>query len=342
MARVLVIGGTLFMGRAMVERLLARGDDVVLMHRGDSTPFGDRVRSIRCDRNDPAAVGAALAGERFDVVFDNVYDWQRGTTADQVRATALAAFEAADGALHRYVFMSSVAAYGGGMDHDEDDPLAPADHLNDYAAHKAESERALFELHRTRGFPGATLRPAFVYGPNNPFYREAFFWDRIVADRPVIIPGDGSRLMQWVHAEDVAEAAVRAADRAGASGRAYNLGNEPPVTQVEFVQALARAAEREAKVVHVPRATIEVAGGGLFAPPFYFGLFLDVPSLTMRVRRVETELDLRLRPLEEGLRETFRWYLSQARPVPDFSWEDALLAEGRVRGLVGGRRNRAT
>src|SRR5215218_2181023 len=90
MARALVIGGTLFIGRALVEQLLARGDDVVIMHRGTGTPFGARVGEIQCDRNDTAAVHAALDGARFDVVYDNVFDWQRGTTAAQVSAAATA------------------------------------------------------------------------------------------------------------------------------------------------------------------------------------------------------------------------------------------------------------
>ena len=64
MARALVIGGTLFMGRALVDQLLERGDDVVIMHRGRGTPFGSRVGEIQCDRNDTAAV-RALAGTRL-------------------------------------------------------------------------------------------------------------------------------------------------------------------------------------------------------------------------------------------------------------------------------------
>ena len=106
MARALVIGGTLFIGRALVEQLLARGDDVVVMHRGTGTPFGSRVGEIQCDRNDVAAVRTALKNTRFDVVYDNVYDWQRGTTAEQVSAAAAAA---ASGKLRRYVFTSSIA-----------------------------------------------------------------------------------------------------------------------------------------------------------------------------------------------------------------------------------------
>jgi nucleoside-diphosphate-sugar epimerase len=322
MARVLVIGGTLFIGRALVDRLLERGDDVVVMHRGNGTPFGDRVDEIKCDRNDVAAVRHALAGRRFDVAYDNVYDWKRGTTAEQVGAAAVAV---ADG-LRRYVFTSSVAVYPPGGEYGEDAPLVPADFPNPYAAQKAESERALFELQQRRGIAVATLRPAFIYGPNNPFEREAFFWDRIVAGRPVVVPEDGLRTMQWVDARDVASAAILAATTEIAAGHAYNLASHPPITQIDFVRLLAKIAGRPANVVCVPRQEIERLGGSLFAPPLYFGAYLDIPPITVRVERVRSELGLELRPLEDGLRAAYGWYQQQRRPRPDFSWEDRLLA----------------
>ena len=109
MARALVIGGTLFIGRALVDQLLERGDDVVIMHRGKGTPFGTRVDEIQCDRNDMSAVQAVLTKSTFDVVYDNVYDWQRGTTAEQVMAAAGAVVS---DNLRRYVFTSSIAVYG--------------------------------------------------------------------------------------------------------------------------------------------------------------------------------------------------------------------------------------
>jgi 2'-hydroxyisoflavone reductase len=324
-ARALVIGGTLFIGRALVERLLERGDEVAIMHRREGTPFGDRVEEILCDRNDAPAVRKALAGETFDVVYDNVYDWERGTTADPVVAAARAAAEG--GGLRRYVFTSSVAVYGGGPDHGEGEELAPPDHPEPYVRNKAETERALFRLHREEGIPVSTLRPPFIYGPGNPFDREAFFWDRILADRPVLIPGDGTRHMQWVHVEDVVRALTRAAEMDAAEGKAYNLGNHPPVTQVEFVEAMARAAGRPVQLAFVPREKIEAAGGDLFAPPLYFGAYLDVPPITVRVDRVREELGLDPIALDDGLRDTFAWYRQQPRPTPDFSWEDRLIEE---------------
>ena len=325
MARVLVIGGTLFIGRALVDQLLERGDDVVIMHRGDGTPFGGRVGEIRCDRNDGAAVREALSGTRFDVVYDNVYDWQRGTTADQVSAAAKATARG----LRRYVFTSSIAAYPEGGEYDESAPLVPSDHPSVYGAQKADSERALFELHRRETFPVATLRPAFIYGPHNPFDREAFFWDRMLADRPIIIPEDGSRTMQWVHVRDVARAAVLAANEDVAVGHAYNLASYPPITQIEYVQLLASIAGKRAQLVHIPREQIRRAGGELFSPPYYFGVYLDIPPITVRVERVRAEPGLELTPLEDGLRETYRWYQQQQRPQPDYSWEDGLLASAR-------------
>ena len=227
------------------------------------------------------------------------------------------------------MFTSSVAAYPEGGPYDERAPLVPSDHPNVYGAQKADSERALFDLHRRHGLPVSTLRPAFVFGPHNPFPREAFFWDRLRAGRPIIIPEDGSRTMQWVHVKDVASAAVLAATRDVAVGHAYNLASYPPITQLEFVQLLARIAGREAHLVHIPREQIQRAGGALFAPPFYFGVYLDIPPITARIDRLRSELDFELTPLEDGLRETYQWYQQQEWPQPDFSWEDRLLVAAR-------------
>src|SRR6187200_984373 len=253
MARALVIGGTLFIGRALVEQLLARGDEVVIMHRGKGTPFDNRVGEIHCDRNDGAAVRAALEDRRFDLVFDNVYDWQRGTSAEQVSASAKAS---ASASLRRYVFMSSIAVYGAGGEFDESAPLVAPDYPNPYSVQKAESERALFALHERNAFPVSTLRPAFIYGPCNPFDREAFFWDRLRAGRPIIVPENGLGTLQWVHVRDVARAAVLAADEARAIGHACNVAG-PPVTQIDYLKLLADIAGRRADLVFIPREEIQ-------------------------------------------------------------------------------------
>lgn len=324
MARTLVIGGTSLIGRPLVRTLLEAGHEVTILHRSAGTPFGDRVRELHADRNDPAAVARALEGHAFDWAFDNVYDWARGTTGEQVRGTA----EAVASGLGRYVYTSSVAVYPGGGPWDEDAKMVPATDPNLYAAQKADGERALADLAAESGLAVSSLRPAFVYGPHNPFDREAFFWDRLLAGRPVLIPEDGSSTMQWVHAADIARAAVAAATLDAGAGEAFNLAG-PPVSQTDFVRLLAEVAGVEADLVPIPRETLVAAGGQLLEPPLYFGAYLDVPPLTVTGDKLRDRLGVELVSLRDGMTETFAWYLDQDRPAPDTDWEDGVLRSAR-------------
>src|ERR1041385_3009951 len=131
--KVLVIGGTLFIGKLLVEELLKAGHEVAVLHRKPKHDFGRRVENIMADRNDASAMKEALSGRRYDVVFDNAYECERGTTASNVEATVRAVGDR----ISRYVFMSSVSAYGDGLNHKESDPLVPDYHPIPYTAHKA-------------------------------------------------------------------------------------------------------------------------------------------------------------------------------------------------------------
>lgn len=326
--RSLVIGGTLFIGRALVRKLIERGDQVTIVHRGRHNPFGDLVNEVRCDRNDSDGMRRVMQEGRYELVFDNVYDWQRGTTAEQVEAAAAACGDQ----LKRYVFTSSCAAYGSGLNHDEDDALAPPDDPDAYCRNKANTERMLFRLYRERGLPVVTLRPPYLYGPENPFYREQFFWDRMLAQRPIILPGDGSRLMQFVYVRDYADAAIAAAERDIAVGRAYNVADSQPVTQRQLVGALAEAAGcAPPPMIPVEREALAKLGGNVFEPPFYFAQYYDMPPITEDTSRARSELGFRATPFVEGLRQTFAWYQSVERPEPDFSFDDKALAAAGYR-----------
>jgi 2'-hydroxyisoflavone reductase len=319
----LVIGGTGYLGRLLVAELLKKDHAVSIVHRKPKHGMGRRVTNIVADRTDAHAMKAALAGKQFEVVFDNVYDWERGTTAANVESTVLAV----GGNLHRYVFMSSVAAYGDGLNHHEGDALAPDDAPELYVRNKAMSERVLFRLHQRNGLPVVTLRPPFIYGPGNPYYREAFFWDRLRAGRSIILPGDGRRLMQFVYCKDLIHAAIRSIEEPAAAGHAFNIANARPVSQAEAVDAFATAANKSAKCIRIPREYILRAGGHPMGPKLYFGTYFDMPPITQVTAKAQRVLKFKPTDFLTGLKETYRSYLRKNDfPKPDFAFEDFLLA----------------
>ncbi|MBZ5582468.1 MAG: SDR family oxidoreductase [Acidobacteriia bacterium] len=325
--KVLVIGGTLFIGRLLVDELVKGGHDVAVLHRKPKHDFGRRVENIMADRNDADSMREALGSRRFEAVYDNAYDWERGTTAAQVEATVRLFGDR----LNRYIFLSSVAAYGDGLNHKESDPLAPDYHLDPYVRQKATTERLLFRMRAQKGFPVVTFRPPFVYGPGNPFYREQFFWDRLRAGRPIIIPGDGHRLMQFVFVRDLVEAMARAMVEPRAEGEAFNIGDSKPLTQVEFVERLAAVANVEPTLVRIPRDVILTAGGNAMEEPYYFGEYLDVPPITENMGKTTRILKVKMTPFDTGLKETWRWYQRNHKArTAGFEFDDKLMGYSRT------------
>jgi nucleoside-diphosphate-sugar epimerase len=322
----LVIGGTQFIGRMMVAELLKQDHSVSILHRKPKHDLGRRVKNIMADRNNEKAMKAALAGKNFDVVFDNVYDWERGTTAAHVEGTV----RAIGNRLHRYIFMSSVAAYGDGLNHHEGDALAPDDAPELYVRNKAMSERALFRLHQRMGLPVVTLRPPYIYGPGNPFYREAYFWDRLRAGRSIILPGDGRRLMQFIYVKDLVRAALKAMDEPNAIGHAFNIANARPLSQTEVVEALAKACNKPVKFVRIPREYILRAGGHPMGPKLYFGFYLDNPPITQVTAKAQRVLKFKPADFSTGLKETYKWYTRHNSHKADYEFEEKLLANAPV------------
>jgi len=322
--RILVIGGTAFIGKALVHELTKAGHEVSILHRRHQNPFGKKVANLTADRNQIETVRRALGRLKFDAVYDLAYDWEHGTNAQQAEATALLF----DGHVSRYIFMSSVAAYGDGLNHHEGDALAPDDHPDRYVRNKAMSERSLFRLHQRTGFPIVTIRPPYVYGPGSPFYREAFFWDHFRAGRKVILPSDGHRLMQFVYVDDLVRLAMRLLDSRNAIGHAFNAANARALTQHEVVNELAKAAGvREPELVSIPRDRILQMGGSPFGPKLYFGYYYDLPAITEVITKAQRMLAFRPTDFATGLKTTYKAYVKHRDfPKPDFSFEDEVFA----------------
>lgn len=189
--KLLVLGGTVFVGRHVVEAALARGYEVTLFHRGRNARglFPD-AEEVLADRS---AGLAALEGGEWDVVIDT-----SGYVPNVVRASADALAER----VGRYTFVSSVSAYA---DHSrlgmtEDSPVFRVE-SNDYGPRKAACEREVLEVFPDRG---AIVRPGVIAGPHDPTDRFNRWVRRIAAGGRVAAPEPRDQPVQVIDARDLA------------------------------------------------------------------------------------------------------------------------------------------
>src|SRR5216110_1367349 len=317
--RVLVIGGTEFVGLHVVRALVRDRHEVVVLNRGRRPErLTAGARTITCDRTDHAALRAKLAGERVDALVDITY-------APTTGADVEAALEALAGRLGHALFVSTGRVHDHALPipYSEDTPRSL--YWGDYAQNKIAGEDVLMRWHRTRGLPVTIVRPTHVYGPMNTRNNETFVFDRLVRGRPVLVPGAGGWLRQFGHVEDLGDAIAAMLGVPAAFGEAFNVTGEEAITQVGFVELIADVVKRPLTLVHV-----RTPSGGR-PVPFGQNLVYDCHAVytTTKVRR-----DLGIRPrytLASGLAQTFAWYLREGldKREVDFSEEDAILAKIR-------------
>ncbi len=321
--RVLVIGGTRFIGRATVPELLRRGHEVTLFHRGRTpSPFGGDVAELLGDRLDRGSVERTLDGHPFDGVVDIAYAWDARTGARELSYMT----DALRRPPTRYVYLSSVSVYGDGplplTEESHRDPM-----LGAYSEDKIAAEDYLFGEHRTGDLAVSVIRAPYVYGPWNNIPREAWFWDRILAGRPVIVPEKGETLFQWAAAKDVAWALAECLENPAAAGQAFNIAESQPVTYAQFIDRLAQVAGRPVEKVVVPRKRLHALGGSAMGSRMYFGATLDA-EVDFSVSIAKAQRLLAFRPTDpiQGLAETFRWYMANDRGrSPKFTFDKEVL-----------------
>ncbi|WP_436345376.1 NAD-dependent epimerase/dehydratase family protein [Natronorubrum sp. FCH18a] len=249
MDTALVIGGTRFIGRHLVEELLEHGYDVTLLNRGNhENPFesDDRVARVEGDRTNDSVLEAAATTVDPDAVFDCVAYYPKDVRA----ATGIFAD------CEAYVYISSGAAYGREdiPKREDETPLesctsdqAVDDAYESYGNRKAEGDRAVVAA-AERGTRAMSVRPPIVYGPHD--YTERLDWwiDRVNRFDRVVVPGDGTNVWHRAYVEDVASALRIVAER-GEAGEAYNVGDRRLVTLEEMGELIADRLGTDVEIV---------------------------------------------------------------------------------------------
>jgi 2'-hydroxyisoflavone reductase len=300
---LLILGGTLFLGREIVEAALARRHRVTLFHRGTTNPslFPD-VEHLHGDRD--GGLGA-LAGRRWDAVID---------TCGYLPRVVGASAETLAGAVSHYTFISSLSVYA---DHsapgtDESggvgtlaDPTDETFNGATYGPLKALCERAV-----DHAFPGGILhiRPGLIVGPHDPTDRLTWWTRRIARGGDVLAPGDPAASVQVVDARDLADWTVRMVE-ARTTGVFNAVGPASGLTFARMLEACCAVVGGDARITWIDEAFLLDRD----VTP-WTELPVWVPRAMAGFMRVNASrahaAGLTFRPIEDTLRDLRAWDLA--------------------------------
>ncbi len=302
--KLLVLGGTRFVGRALVDDALGRGWDVTALNRGITGNSPDGVRTLLADRTSVPALTDALGTATWDLVVDT---WSGSPAVAALAATSLA------GRTARYGYVSSGSVYRWGTHVDETSPLVDADtdaDEGDYPELKRGAELAV-----QRAFPDAVLaRAGLILGPYEDIGRLPWWLRRTADGGRVVAPGRPDRPLQYVDARDLAGWMLTglAGDLTGPVDVVSRSGH---ATTANLLAACVEATGSDAELVWFTDAEIEAAGvepwtqlpcwvpeGGEFAG------FLEADT------SLAAATGLVCRPVEATVTDTWRWLQTAGAP----------------------------
>jgi nucleoside-diphosphate-sugar epimerase len=309
---VLVTGGSGYFGSVLVDAAVARGDRVRVLDRNPPEPR-EGVEFVAGDIRDRPVVRAACEG--IDVVFHNVAQVPLAKDRALFRSvnvvgTANLLVAARDATVTKVVHTSSSAVFG----IPESNPVTeetPPRPLEDYGRAKLEAEQLCREA-VAAGLDVTIVRPRTILGHGRLGIMAILF--EFVADgAPVFVLNRGDNRYQFVHASDLADACLRAGDRAGAT--VYNVGATEFSTMRDTLQALVDHAGTGSRVRSLPvgptRAAMQFLAGLGLAPfaPYHWMLYGE--SLWFDVTRARTELGWEPRHSNASMViESYEWFLA--------------------------------
>ncbi len=310
--RILIIGGTGFLGGRTAGYLLQRGHQVTLFHRGYAPgrlapqPHLDTFRGDRHDARDLAEV---QRHGHFDAVFDFVA-YEPGESR--------LAIEAFSGRIGRFIHCSTVSVYMVSdqvvcpITEDQDQaPLMPFWERNpfgmEYGINKRACEELLWQAHTERRLNVSMLRPTFISGPHDPARRDFFWIERLLQGGSLLVPGSGDFAFQSVFVDDAARAFADLLEHEVSIGKVYNLAAEEILSLNEYLQLLGTIMQREPHLIHVEQTLFDQL-------PFSHHPQGDVfPFNTRRpaffsLHRIKADLGYHATPIATWLAETVTWF----------------------------------
>ncbi len=331
--RVLIIGGTGYMGKITVEGLLERGDDVTVFSRGaNRPPWWDRVRHIQGDRQEYAEFKEKLRGKLFDVAIDT----QAYEKEDVVNAV-----EAFRGSVGRYLVVSTGSVYlEGAVDFSSRCPYNEWDvdwSSLDYAYPPGQDPYAVGKrhcekwLHENCDMPYTIIRVPAVMGPDDPTGRMWWWVQRALDGGPALLPAEMQGAFRTLYSADAAANFVRALDAPQTVNQTYYVAMPEIMTMERWVSLIWRAAGHQEQIVYVPREVIRRSE----ALRTYFPPLCRPVSNIHDLSHAQGLLGIVSTPVEEWVTSTVDWYRDEYRSGDSEGYQarsaELSLAEGWCR-----------
>ena len=211
--KVLVMGGTRFVGKSLVGKLINHNYDIDIFTRGNkSNP--ENTNLIKGDRNDIESIHK-IKNKKYDIIYD--------ISGREVEQTKLLIENVAD-SFDRYIYVSSAGVYKENYEL----PLSEDSSLDPLSRHKGkfETENWLIE----QKIPFTSFRPTYIYGPGNYNKIENWFFERLFNLKNIPMPGDGSLITQLGHVSDLSDVMIKCLDYEKSKNNIYNCSGEKGVT----------------------------------------------------------------------------------------------------------------
>lgn len=321
--RILILGGTGFLGPSQVEYALARGHTLTLFNRGRTGPdLFPGVETLLGDRAE--ADYASLAGRTWDAVIDNsanVANW----VVDSVQVLKDAA--------GRYLFVSSISAHSDnsiiGMD--ENGPVFTEANYQEamasaagaaFGPNKAQAERETFKAFGDRGI---VVRPGLIVGPGDRSDRFTYWPVRIDRGGEVLAPGDGTDWAQIVDVRDVARFMVHLVEQE-ASGTFNATGPEAPLTMAGMLYGVRAITSTPVTFTWVDAAFLrEHQVGAWMEMPVWVYPEPQTRGFSAYDCSKAIAAGLTFRPLADTARDTLDWW--KAKPEAERTLRTGLAPE---------------
>lgn len=283
--KILVTGGTVFASRFTAE-YFAKKHEVYVLNRGNR-PQSEGVTLIKADRH---TLGDTLRGRSFDAVID-VCAYNETDILELLDGL---------GEFGQYIMVSSSAVYPETLPQPfgESGEVGANSIWGDYGVNKIAAERALSER-----VPNAyIIRPPYLYGRMNNLYREAFVFECAEKNLPFYVPKNGSMPLQFFDIEDMCRFMEILLEKRP-ERRVFNVGNPESVTVNGWVKRCYAVLGKRPVCVYVDG---NIPQRSYF--PFYdYDYRLDVSAMS--------ELMPEVKPLEEGLRQSYEWFAANREQV---------------------------